>query len=30
MGRSYRRLLYYGIDEVAVGVRLLKNGDRFA
>ena len=27
--RSYGRLLY-GIDEVAIGVGLLKNGDRFA
>jgi hypothetical protein len=26
---SYRRLLY-GIDEVAAGVGLLKNGDGFA
>jgi len=29
MERSYGRLLY-GIDEVAIGVGLLKNGDRFA
>jgi hypothetical protein len=29
MERSYCRLLY-GIDEVAFGVGLLKNGDRFA
>ena len=28
-GSSYHRLLY-GIDEVAIGVGLLKNGDRFA